>query len=705
MQAQPTSAQASPEEVRDFLRGIIGSPEFEGSGRLQSFLEFVVTETLAGRGDHLKEYVIGVEVFKRAADFDPRTDSSVRVGANKLRSRIEEYYRGSGANDRVRISVPKGSYVPSFEVVGCPVPADRTAPNRRWVWLMGGLLFAALSCGVYLRGRSSGGTELRRIQVTSGPRAELTPSLSPDGSHVAFSSDLAEEGNIDIFIKNIETGILLRLSSDAARETTPAWSPDGRYVAFVRNPGYGGVIILASSSGGSEMELRNVSLEGLSWTADGKYLAALHRESQVKSPGFLLIDIETGKFQPLTEPASGFADYAAAFSPDGKQVAIGRCLGTTKCDVYLSRYEQGRSIEPSLTRVTKLGLSLHGLAWTGDSRSLIFSAGYYNDYDLWSVDMEQAPSIPRRIAGAMSAAHYPSIPARSPAGQARLAFQASTIDDSIWSMPLAAARGDEARPLPPIAPSFRGEWTPGLSPDGKRLVFASDRSGGQQVWIASADGSNPRAITSFKTGVVMLPRWSPVSDEIAFIYFDSGGGSDRALYTVRSDGSQLKRITGAKHVAMEPSWSEDGKWVYFASRASGQYQIWKISPSTGQEIQVTKFGGYQSIESNGMLYYTITGDGVWSVGVNGGQERKVLAEPANAGWFPVDDGLLFIPRRNSKTTTEISHWDPVSKTARHFATLPHPEVRRFTLDEKNGVILYGRTDRETHDIVVLDGYR
>jgi TolB-like protein len=92
----------------------LGSEAFAGAGRHSRVLRYLVERTLAGDGDQLKEYVLGTEVFDRPDSYDPRIDSIVRVEVRRLRSRLEDYYRGAGANDPVRITVPRGAYVPVF---------------------------------------------------------------------------------------------------------------------------------------------------------------------------------------------------------------------------------------------------------------------------------------------------------------------------------------------------------------------------------------------------------------------------------------------------------------------------------------------------------------------------------------------------------------------------------------------------------------
>ncbi len=83
---------------------------------MSRFLRLAVTETLAGRTDRLKEYVIGVEVFDRPVSFDPAADPIVRVEARRLRTKLEKYYRSEGRHDDVIIELPKGGYVPVFRM-------------------------------------------------------------------------------------------------------------------------------------------------------------------------------------------------------------------------------------------------------------------------------------------------------------------------------------------------------------------------------------------------------------------------------------------------------------------------------------------------------------------------------------------------------------------------------------------------------------
>src|SRR5688572_14386183 len=113
-------SKPSASEVRAALERILASRCFQQAGRASDFLRFVVDETLAGNGQRLKGYTIGVEVFGRPADFDAQSDALVRVEAGRLRRRLVEYYAGEGRADPVRIELPRGTYAVEYR-------ADRTA--------------------------------------------------------------------------------------------------------------------------------------------------------------------------------------------------------------------------------------------------------------------------------------------------------------------------------------------------------------------------------------------------------------------------------------------------------------------------------------------------------------------------------------------------------------------------------------------------
>lgn len=104
-------------EIEAALERILASKAFASAPRQQTLLRHIVTETIEGRGDRLKEFGIAVDVFGRSSTFDPRLDSIVRVQASRLRAQLAEYFAGDGKAELVRIEVPAGGYVAAFSRV------------------------------------------------------------------------------------------------------------------------------------------------------------------------------------------------------------------------------------------------------------------------------------------------------------------------------------------------------------------------------------------------------------------------------------------------------------------------------------------------------------------------------------------------------------------------------------------------------------
>jgi adenylate cyclase len=116
------------EQVLDALRRVLASSDFIASGRNRRFLSYVIEETLAGRAERLKGYTIAVQVFGRDATFDAQADPLVRIEARRLRQSLERYYLTAGVADPIRISIPKGGYVPAFETF---ISAQTAAPPSK----------------------------------------------------------------------------------------------------------------------------------------------------------------------------------------------------------------------------------------------------------------------------------------------------------------------------------------------------------------------------------------------------------------------------------------------------------------------------------------------------------------------------------------------------------------------------------------------
>ena len=158
IQDAPVDASAVQQQVEKILQ----SEEFGGSEVLRNLLSFLAKHSLEKPGEVVKEYELAVTVLGRPEGFDPRTDSAVRVHTGRLRAKLAEYYMADGAEDPIRIEVPKGSYqihwhhrtrdvaVPVFPAVPSSPPAPTTSEAaRKALWdrfLFGFVTAAVLAC-------------------------------------------------------------------------------------------------------------------------------------------------------------------------------------------------------------------------------------------------------------------------------------------------------------------------------------------------------------------------------------------------------------------------------------------------------------------------------------------------------------------------------------------------------------------------------
>ena len=123
-------SQSDQKAIREQLDRILNSRTFHQAPRRQRFLEYIVNEALAGRGERLKGYSVAVAVFDRAETFDSNIDPIVRLEAGRLRDRLREYYETDGQNDPIRIELPKGTYTPQIEFRHDDAPRQRIARRQ-----------------------------------------------------------------------------------------------------------------------------------------------------------------------------------------------------------------------------------------------------------------------------------------------------------------------------------------------------------------------------------------------------------------------------------------------------------------------------------------------------------------------------------------------------------------------------------------------
>jgi Tol biopolymer transport system component len=573
-------------------------------------------------------------------------------------------------------TVPKHGYRFSADV-RATVPSDKTSPeplsstqgepssampkgSKTRVWVAGATITAGLlMVGAFLTVVREPRTPTIRtspalaVPLTAYPGDERAPSLSPDGSRVAFSWNGPTLDNYDIYVKLAGPGESVRLTTSPARDESPAWSPDGRFIAFIRftAPNTAADLVVVPALGGAEKTIAAIfplpippsvrPTSNLSWSPDGRWLAFGGTTSQNGSPGIWFISVDGSEQRRLTDASGGrLQDHSPVVSPDGRYLAFLRSHGVGRHEILLAPLTSHSAPSGTPRQLTDHNYSVFSLSWTPDGRDLVFSTGGH----LGLSRVARIPVVPHtsRTPAPEFLTFGEQATGISIAASGRLVYSAQFRDTALYE--LALPRNPATLAALAAFSSTYDEHTPDYSPDGKRLAFASTRSGTEEIWIADRDGSNPLQVTSMGGPQCSNPQWSP---DGRTILFNSRRGGSANLYLLRPDTGRLTQLTDAPSDEMEPRWSRDGRWIYFGSNRTGSDEVWRMPTAGGAASQVTRHGGLAAIESrDGFLYYSKGGSSptsIWRVPVDGGAEVAVVDGLSYSLNFAVSArGLYFV---------------------------------------------------------------
>ena len=249
--------------------------------------------------------------------------------------------------------------------------------------------------------------------LTSDSGMERDPSFSPDGSRVAFSAHRRNRNGYGIYVRPVQwDGPSISLTDKGVEDWGPAWSPDGRTIAFRREGGPSGIYSVPASGGEASLvapiaRQRQETLPQMSWSHDGKWIAAPDRDSSGATRIYLFAP-ESGEKRQITSNPAG-TDHAPAFSPDGKSLAYASCRAAVyPCDVWV--LDLGKDSVPKQARpITHQGVYIRGIAWLPNGKGLVYSAGWSvsTETSLWRVSVNP-PGLPERIEIAGSQARHPA---------------------------------------------------------------------------------------------------------------------------------------------------------------------------------------------------------------------------------------------------------------------------------------------------------
>ncbi len=588
-----------------------------------------------------------------AVSFDPFN------GQSKT-EQLTSHAAGAGAASALVVAPPVETAVPAPERPPLPPTEPQNRQTRRIVAMMSGLtvLVTAAVVLAWWHFRSRTAVEAPHpayiiVPFTSYPGSEGQAAFSPDGNQIAFVWNGPHADNKDIYVKILGTSTPLRLTTDPAEDVGPAWSPDGRFIAFTRLSPTGNGIYIVPAIGGPERRLYTMvdstswEYSGLTWSSDGKTLIFPDRLSHDGPSALFALNLDTLSRSRLTSPpASWDGDWTPVTSPDGTKIAFIRSPEGSVRDVYVMDANGGTP-----RRLTQDGRLVVGLTWTLDSQDVVFSSNREGEFALWKIPT--AGGAIERVAPGAENSYSPAI---SHKGNL-LAYSHGT---GKWDIVRVDLRSSARQVLTDqLLSSNEQDSAPQYSPDGNRIVFQSWRSGAQEIWVCSADGSGPVQLTSFGGALTGSPHWSPDGRQIAF---DSRPDGRAHIFVTSPDGGVPRAITSGSFNDIVPSWSPDGKTLYFGSNRSGAYQIWKVAASGGTPQQLTTQGGMIALASpdGHWIYYSKPQtSGLWRIPVAGGTEQQVLKSPRDGFqgyWALTKDGIYYLDSNGSQSSIDFASY-------------------------------------------------
>ena len=266
----------------------------------------------------------------------------------------------------------------------------------------------------------------------------------------------------------------------------------------------------------------------------------------------------------LTFSLTGARALVPKWSPDGTQIAFFASwpAGAQNFDIYTIPSSGGAPIRMT----SDPARSASQPSWSPDGRKFAFTSRL----GLGSTDLCVMDAVPGSafvtIVSADASQEINSVMngAFSPDGQ-RLAYTAYVVDGGSWIYDVPAAGGTPRLLVSGTSSNGRPSW----SPDGSRIAFDSDRSGNLELWTCRSDGSDLVRLTTVGGST---PAWSHDGTRIAFAR--SMGTNSTEIWTVSSDGSNLVQLTTGPGKDWSPSWSPDDRAIAFSSDRSGNTEVW-----------------------------------------------------------------------------------------------------------------------------------
>ncbi len=521
-----------------------------------------------------------------------------------------------------------------------------TAPTSRLArsWSRRNVLaFAALAAVILLgalawrwytsrNGAKTPASEPVLSRLTSDPGLSTDPAISRDGKLVAYASDRAGNGNLDIWVRQIGGGQPLQLTSDAADDSEPDFAPDGTRIVF-HSDRDGGGIYSVSALGGTEQRIADRGRRPR-FSPDGDQIAYWVGGLAIKTRGiFSRIYVVSSSGGTPREILPEFTARWPVWSPDGKYLLF---MGT-KTPAVLASYAwwiaplNGGAPRRTFIPVNPMNEAREPVIWRGDQ---IVYAWRGQDSSAGLKQISFSPSSgnvsgePRRLTFGTATESHPSSTA-----DGRMLFASLEVTRGIYTLALG---GDTSQQEPmPISKDLSHNESPSISTSGKELVFSKASSGAAEVWLRDLETGKEKALINSGHSEGLWPRISP--DGTKVVYRETVGDKNLLMELPTSGGVPRQVCVNCGSVG---AWFPDGSRLLVADY-SKQTTIDVLDLASGQKVEYLKHPKYS------LFPRAVSPDGRWiafTADVGGGRTPTFISAyrpaqpPGEKDWIQVTDG-------------------------------------------------------------------
>jgi Tol biopolymer transport system component/DNA-binding winged helix-turn-helix (wHTH) protein len=640
----------------------------------------------------------------------PHTFVDVDHNLNTAINKIREVLGDSAESPRFVETLPRRGY----RFIGEPIPPVRVdvpvapvpGPQPRQIRLKIATSVLAISVValaavvVYRWFRPQSPQEqgaLTAVPFTALPGQATSPAFSPDGSRIAFAwnGDQTHGTNgFDLYVKALGSETLLRLTQHPSEWISPTWSPDGTQIAFHRMDGADTGIYVVPALGGPERKLLSTRIPWsdftpISWSLDGKWIAFADRLPPEEQARIYLLSTETLETRRILISSNCDSEGGPAFSHNGEYLAYWCFRNYAEASLYSLRLPDGKPkmIAPLWERPT-------GLTWSADDKKLVYARWKgVGSKELGEVTV--ANGSVKRLA-LEGGAELPTVSTKGD----KLAYSSIFVSSNIWRRDLLHPES----PAVELMSSSRAQFDAQYSPDGKRIAFASGRSGVQGVWISNDDGSNLVQISN-PIYASVSPQWSPDGKKIAF---DSHPLDRWEIYVADiSERIPRKLVTNISEV-VRPHWSRDGKWIYFSSYGMDRTGIYRCPASGGDAVLLSNIDGINPQDSfdGKTLYFASHGVKSTLSGVplpgQPGTESEVDGFPRllnSRVWTLSPGGIYFIPAAAPRS---VRYFDFATRQTRQIFEVDKYFESGLSVSPDGRWILYSQDRSVEGDVMLVD---